>query len=317
MSYKIVIQQPITDLGINFLKERGYDLYIGDGKTDLETMKEVVKDADGILARTAPYPKEVLEQAKKLKVIGRFGVGVDNIDTEYCKEKGIWVTIAPKANSNAVAEHTIGFIFAAAHNIITMDRETRLGNWEARNKIKGHDLVGKTVGLVGFGRIGREVAKKAYFGMDMNILAYDPYVSAENCPEYVKLVKLDELLENSDFVSIHMPATKDTENMVDRTFLSKMKKDSVLINCARGAIVNEKDLYDALKEGTIKSACLDVMKDEPADIKNHLFELDNLIVSPHNAGLTSETMDQMGLHAAMGIDDVLNGRKPEWPYVGF
>jgi len=316
MAYKVVIQQSISDPGINFLKEKGYDVVIGDGKTDIETMKKAVEDADALLIRTAPYPKEVLECAKKVKVIGRMGVGLDNVDLDYCKKNGIWVTIAPQANSNAVAEHTIGFVFAAAHQTVMMHAETKAGHWDVRNTKKGRDVIGKTIGLVGFGRIGSLVAKKAALGLEMNIVAYDPYLSKDKAPEYVTMVDtIDELLAQSDFVSIHMPATPQTTGMVNKDFLSKMKPTAVLINCARGAIVNETDLYEALKNKIIASAALDVMVDEPANIMNPLFTLDNVTISPHNAGLTYETMDAMGLHAAMGIDDVLNGRIPQWPAV--
>ncbi len=318
MKFKIAIPQPITDMGTKYLTEKGYDVAVGDGRTDAETIKNLIKDADGILARTAPYPGEVLEAAQKLRVIGRFGVGLDNIDLDYCKENYIWVTIAPQANSNAVAEHAIGFILACAHQTVLMDRETKAGNWEARNIKKGRDVTGKTLGLIGLGRIGREVAKKALSGLSMRVSAYDPYVAQKDAPEGVTMAgTLEALLEQSDFVSIHMPSTKDTVNMVNKEFLSKMKPTAYLINCARGAAVDEEALYEALKNRVIAGAALDVMKEEPPCVDNTLFTLDNLIVSPHNAGLTIETMDAMGLHAAMGIDDVLSGRKPQWPFLTF
>lgn len=314
MSYKIVIQQPITDLGIDYLRNKGYEVILGNGKTDIETMKSAVTDADALLIRTGPYNKEILSCATNLKVIGRMGVGLDNVDLNYCKEKGIWVTIAPQANSNAVAEHTIGFIIASAHQMSYMDKQTRDGVWEVRNTKKGRDLTGKTLGLIGLGRIGTMVAKKAALGLDMNVIGYDAFIPSDKYPENVTpALSMNEVLEKSDFVSLHMPATQETKDMVNSEFLSKMKKTAVLINCARGEIVDETALYDALKNGVISAAAIDVMKEEPFNTSNPLFTLDNITFTPHNAALTYETMDAMGLHAAMGIDDVLSGKTPQWP----
>ncbi len=316
MAYRVVIQQPITDLGINFLKDKGYDVFIGDGKTDVETMKKAVRGADALLIRTAPYTREILECAENLKVVGRQGVGLDNVDLDYCREKGIWVTIAPQANSNAVAEHTIGMIAASAHHIVYMDKMTREGNWEVRNLRKGRDISGKTLGLIGLGRIGKMVAEKAALGLGMNVIGYDQYLTDDQYPSIIiPAENIDEILKKADYLSLHIPATKETKNMVDKEFLSKMKNTAVLINCARGEIVDEEALYDALKNGVIAGAACDVLKDEPPKLENPLLTLDNIIFTPHNATLTYETMDAMGLHAAMGIDDVLNGRKPQWPAI--
>ena len=313
MSYKVVIPQDITDAGKEFLLEKGYELVIGDGKIDSESLKKIVADADGLLVRTAIYDKEVIDAAPKLKAIGRHGVGVDNIDIEHCTEKGIWVTYAPQSNAISVAEHTMGFLFALSHNFVVMDRETRKGNWEIRNQMKGGDLAGKTLGLVGMGRIGTMVAKRAAFGAEMKVIGYDPFISPEAFPEYVSPVKTaEEVFEQADYVSIHVPSLPETRGMVSLNLLSRMKKSAVLINCARGDVVNEEDLFKALSEGKIRAAGLDVFAEEPAMKDHPLFTLDNIIITPHSAALTQESMDRMGLHAAMGIHDVLSGKKPEW-----
>lgn len=313
MPYKVVIPQDISEEGKNFLIDKGYEVIIGTGKTDITSMKEIVSEADALLIRTAPYTREVIDAAPNLKVISRLGVGLDNVDVEYCTEKGIWVTISPQANSNAVAEHTLGLIIAAAHNIVYMDKQVRMGNWEVRNIKKGRDIAGKTLGIVGFGRTGSLVAKKAALGFDMNIIVYSRSLKEKGYPSYVTAVSsIEEVFKKSDFVSLHVPSSPETKNMVNSDLLSLMKPTGVIINCARGDIVCEEDLYDALKSGKIAVAAVDVMREEPPRNYNKLFYLDNFIVTPHNATLTHETMDTSGLHAAMGIHDVLSGKEPSW-----
>ena len=316
MAYKVVIPQDITDAGKSYLLERQYEVVVGAGKTDFDTLRAEIADADAVLIRTAKYPAEVLKAAKKLRVIGRHGVGVDNIDMDYCKGNNIVVTYTPEANANSVAEHTIGFIFALATNAVRLDREIRKGHWEIRDKIKGADVAGKTLGIVGFGRIGAAVARKAKLGLDMEVIAYDPYLKADGFPDYVTRAGcIGNVFACSDFVSLHLPSTPQTHKLVNHDMLGMMKRGAFLINCARGEIVSEDDLYDALRIGLIRGAALDVFEQEPPAMNNPLFDLDNVILSPHTASLTQEAMDRMGLHAAMGIDDVLGGRAPKWPVI--
>lgn len=314
MQKKIAIPQYISQTARDYLKEKGYQLLDGYETTDIEQLKKIVADADAILARTAPYCKEVIDASPRLKIISRQGVGYDNIDVEYCTSKGIWVTYAPQANFNTVAEHALGLMIASAHHIVRMDKAVHKGNWNARNKEKGHDLKGKTLGVIGFGRIGSCLCKKAVMGLEMKAIAYDAFIPEDSFPEFVQNIKnRDDLLSQSDFVSLHLPSNQDTFHCVNLEFLKKMKPTAVLINCARGDIVCESDLFEALQNGTIGGAAVDVMEHEPPSLDNPLLSLENFIVTPHNAALTVETMDRMGLHAAMGIDDVLNERIPQWP----
>jgi len=279
----------------------------------------MIKDADGILARTAPYSADVLEAAPNLKVIGRFGVGVDNIDLDYCKAHNIMVTVAPGANSNSVAEHTIMFILMLARKAVIQDENTRNGNYEGRNTIPGNDVLGKTLAILGLGRIGKMVAQKAHDGLGMNIVAYDPYVSQEQAPEYVKMVgDFYECIGLGDFVTIHMPATPEYDGIINNKFFAAMKPTAYVINCARGALQNEQDLCAALKAHKIAGAALDVSREEPNNIKDELWSVrENLILSPHNAGLTVETKDAMALLATQGVVAVLKGEKPQFPAPGF
>jgi D-3-phosphoglycerate dehydrogenase len=313
MSYKVLIPQDIVEEGKKFLTDKGYTIKMGTGIT-VDKIAADVADCDAILARTAPFPKEIIEAGTKLKVIGRHGVGVDNIDVKTATERGVWVTYAPESNASSVAEYAVGMIIALARNFLTGDKAVRAGNWEFRNKVKGSDLAGKTLGLVGAGRVGSLVAKKAFFGLDMKVIVYDPYIKElKTVPEAKMVPDLESAFRAADFISLHMPATPETKGMIGKKYFEMMKKGACLVNAARGEVVNEKDLYDALKAGVIAGAGLDVFDPEPPKNDNPLFGLDNVILSPHNAALTLECMTRMALHAAMGIDDVLSGRKPKWP----
>ncbi|MDK2800995.1 MAG: D-3-phosphoglycerate dehydrogenase / 2-oxoglutarate reductase [Clostridiales bacterium] len=313
MSFKVLIPQDITDAGKDFLREHGYEIKMGLGIT-VEQIAKDVEDCDAILARTAPFPAEVIEAGKKLKVIARHGVGVDNIDVKRATELGIWVTNAPESNANSVAEHTIGLIIACARNMVRCDKEFRNGNFEIRNQLKGFDLAGKTLAVVGTGRIGSMVAKKATLGLDMKVIGYDPYVTQDKVIPEIELVNdWEYIFKNADFISLHMPATSKTKGIVGAKEFEMMKSTAYLINAARGEVVDEAALIEALQQNKIAGAGLDVFEQEPPAKDNPLFALDNVILTPHNAALTYEAMDRMGLHAAMGIHDVLSGKKPKWP----
>ncbi len=319
MSFKVVIPQPIVDCGVQYLKDNGCEVVIGNGSQDKEYIKSMIADADAILARTASYPAEVLACAPKLKVIGRFGVGVDNIDLDYCKAHGIMVTVAPGANSNSVAEHTIMFILMLARHAVVQDENTRNGNYNARNTIAGHDVIGKTLAILGLGRIGRLVAEKAHFGLGMKIVAFDPYVPQEKAPEYVKMIgDFYECAALGDFVTIHTPALPEYDGVANMKLFKAMKPTAYFINNARGALQNEQELAKALKEHVIAGAALDVSRQEPNNIEDELWQIrENLILSPHNAGLTVETKDAMAMLAAQGIVSVKNGERPQYPFQGF
>lgn len=313
MAYTVLIPQDIAEEGKQYLRERGYEIKMGSG-ADVASIKADVVDCDAILARTAPFPAEVLEAGKNLKVISRHGVGVDNIDVEKATELGIRVTYAVESNSNTVAELCLGFIIALGRNLVRCDKATRAGDFEIRNRLKGMDLEGKTLGVLGMGKIGRLVAKKAHFGLDMEIIGYDPYLKAEDFPEYVKQIdSWDELFAQSDFITIHIPSTPKTKQSIGKREFELMKSSACLINAARGDVVVEPELVEALKSGTIGGAGLDVFEQEPPPEDHPLFSLENVVLTPHNAALTHECMIRMALHAAQGIDEVISGKEPTWP----
>jgi D-3-phosphoglycerate dehydrogenase / 2-oxoglutarate reductase len=313
MAYRVLIPQDIVEEGKAWLRARGYEIKMGSGITP-EAIAADVADCEAILARTAPFPARVLEAGKKLRVIGRHGIGYDNIDVARAAELGIWVTNTPEANAGSVAEFALGCIIALARNFIRSDRETRAGNWEIRNRMTGSDLEGKVLGIVGLGRIGRRLARKAALGLEMKVVGYDPYLSPEAFPEHVTPVKnWEELFASSDYISLHLPGGADNKGIVGRKEFSLMRKTACLINASRGDVVNEAELVEALKNGIIAGAALDVFAQEPPEENNPLFTLDNVLLTPHNAALTREAMLRMALSAAQGIDEVLSGKRPAWP----
>ncbi len=313
VNHTVLIPENIVEEGKAWLRERGYQIKMGSGTTADHIARDVV-DCDAILARTAPFPAKVLEAGKKLKVISRHGVGYDNIDVAKCTELGIWVTFAPESNASTVAEYTIGCIIALARNLTRADRAIRSGNWNFRNQVMGSDLAGKVLGIVGFGKIGRSVARKAALGLDMKIVGHDPYVAEEKFPDYViRTTSWEDLFTASDFVTLHIPGGPKTKEIVGMKEFSLMKQTAYLINSARGDVVSEGALIEALRQGAIAGAALDVYAKEPPDRDNPLFSMDNVILTPHNCTLTRECMTRMALHAAQGIDEVLTGRRPTWP----
>ena len=308
---KVLIPQDIVDAGKDFLRARGYEVVMGSAATP-EVIRREIADCDALLARTAAFDAETLEAAPRLRVIGRHGVGVDNIDVRRAEELGIWVSNTPEALSATVAEHAIGLMLAVGRHYIPLDRAARAGDFAIRNRLAGVDFEGKTLGLVGLGRIGRAVARRAGAGLGMRVLAYDPYL--KDAPEGVETVgTLEELLRAADFVSLHLPATPETRGLIGRAQLELMKADAYLINTARGEIVREPELVEALRAGTIAGAALDVFEQEPPDPANPLFQMENVVVMPHVASLTRECTARMALHSAQGIHEVLSGGRPTWP----
>jgi D-3-phosphoglycerate dehydrogenase len=313
MAYQVLIPQDVAQPGKDYLRERGHEIKMGSGIT-AEAIATDVVDCDAILARTAPFPAKVLEAGKKLKVISRHGVGYDNIDVARATELGIWVTFAPESNANTVAEHTIGCILTLARNFIQLDRETRAGNWGIRDKLLGTDLAGKVLGIVGLGKIGRRVAQKASHGLDMKVVSYDPFLKQEQMAEFAtSVMSMDDVFSVADFVTLHIPGGASTRGVVGKEMFALMKKTAFFINASRGDVVAEADLIEALRNGAIAGAAIDVYEKEPLQKDNPLMSMSNVLLTPHNASQTRECMIRMALHAAQGIDEVLSGKRPTWP----
>ena len=312
MAYKVLIPQDVAEEGKEYLRKRGYEIKMGSGTT-VEILCREVKDCHAVLARTERLTAEVLEAGNKLKVIARHGVGIDNVDVKRAEELGIYVTNTPESNAGTVAEYTLGLILTLAKNFGLYSREFRAGNFGIRNQVLGADLEGKVLGIIGLGRIGRQVARKAHNGLEMKVIGFDPFVSQDQVPEAELTTAAATVFEEADFITLHLPLNEETKGFVDKEKLSMMKPTAYLVNAARGKLVNESDLIDALKERRIAGAALDVFEEEPPEMDSPLFQLDNVVLAPHCASHTRECMVRMAVHAAMGIDEVLSGRDPVWP----
>lgn len=270
------------------MKDAGFDVVYND--TGLaytkEEFYEITNDADGVIVGVELVDRNYIDAHPKLKAVVKFGVGTDNIDVEYCKEKGIFVGRTVGSNARSVAETAISFVIADSKNLYESISNTREHGWA---KMTGYEILGKTIGIVGFGAIGRHVAQMAS-GLGMRVIVYDAYGIDKNVAYSLnaEIVEFKELIEQSDFISLHIPLTKETENMISTNEFNKMKSNSVLINTARGGIVNERDLYDALNKKVIKSAYFDVFTSEPPKEEEPLLTLPNFYLTPHIASRSEE-----------------------------
>ena len=312
MKKKILIVQPIHERGVQVFDDR-FDVRIASDPSVATVIKEI-KGVEGVVVRMAPFTREIIEAADTLKVIGRHGVGVDTIDIQAATEKGIVVVNTPNANATSVAEHTLTVIGALAKRVVVYDHAIREGRWELRNSYGAADLEGKILGLVGVGKIGSMVARRAAAAYNMKVIAFDPYVTPEKAQEMgvTLCTAMDDIFRQADVVSLHTPLTPETRGFVDAARLRMMKSTAFLVNFSRGEVIVEKALYDALKNGVIAGAAIDVYDPEPPLNNNPLFELDNIILSPHSAALTEECVIRMATGAAEGVVDVLTGRRPQF-----
>lgn len=289
------------------LLDAGFEIVSNDTGRILsrEEQKDLIKDAYAIIAGTEKYDREMLEGCDQLKVVTRFGVGTDNFDLQTMKNMGIQVGVI--TNCNAVAEFALTLILAAMKNLPLYDNAARHGKW---SRFPMRELGEKTVGLVGFGRIGRRLAE-LLAGFNVTILAYDPYMNEEAAKERKVLsVSFEELLEKSDVVSLHLPYSKETDHLINAETIRKMKDGAYLINTSRGTLVDEKALYEALVSGKLAGAGLDVYEKEPVTEDNPLFKLENNVLAPHVSALTYETNYNGGIICAESIIRVAHGGRP-------
>ncbi|EKQ55314.1 MAG: D-3-phosphoglycerate dehydrogenase [Methanobacterium sp. Maddingley MBC34] len=305
---KVLIADQINQKGIEELEEVAEVV----ARTDItpEELVSDIKDFDAIVVRSrTKVTREVIEAAPLLKIIARAGVGVDNVDVEAATEKGIMVVNAPESTSITVAEHTMGLVLSMSRKIAIADKSVKEGKWE-KSRFMGMELNGKILGIVGMGRIGSQVViRSKAFGMD--IMVYDPYITPEAAAELgVEVVDLETLLKNADVITIHVPLTPETKYLIAEPQFKIMKENAIIVNCARGGIIKEADLYDALKAGEIGGAALDVYEKEPPK-ENPLLELDNVVLTPHIAASTSEAQRDAAIIVAKEIKKVFQGESPK------
>lgn len=311
MAYKILLPQDIAEEGKAFLRERGYEIKPGNGFSEQDLIRDV-QDCDAVLLRTAEMTRAVMEAGKNLKIIARHGAGYNNVDLKAADELGIPVTNTPDATTESVAEYTLGGILMAAKRMTEHRDVLKQGDFYYKNSHKGMDLSGKILGIVGIGRIGQAVARKAHFGLDMEIIAYAPRRTQAQMPDYIRLVPWQELFAQSDIVSVHVPLTDETRGFIGMAEFERMKPSAYLINCSRGGVVPEAELLQALKRGCLAGVFTDVMEQEPPDKNHPFFEMEQVTVMPHMASNTEECMARMALQAAMQIELVLSGKTSDW-----
>ena len=301
---KIFVADDVSESGLQPLREAKFEVQKRTGLSKDELIA-ALKDFEGLIVRSeTKVTNEILEGASSLRVIGRAGVGVDNIDVPAATMRGVVVMNAPDGNTITTAEHTIALLISLARSIPQANSSLKSGRWE-RKKFIGVELQGKTLGIVGLGRIGRVVASRAR-AMGMTIVAYDPFIAQEQARDLeIELATLDEVYSRADFLTVHTPLTAETRGIINSEVLAKMKPGARIINCARGGLVDENALYEAIKNGTIAGAALDVFSQEPPPSDHPLLGLDQVIVTPHLGASTTEAQEGVALTVAEQMRDYL------------
>ena len=307
--YKVLVVQGLHEQGLEMLKNRTdieFNVLMSD---DENKILEAAKDVNGITVRTAKISSRIIEAANKLQVVSRHGVGYDSIDLVSLNNKKIPLTIAAHSNMISVAEQAMFFLLALSKNVFYYDDFTRKGDWTNRWDVRALDLAQKNILVIGFGRIGSNFVKRA-LAFDMNVYVYDPYVEKEKVKisGAIPVDNISENLQKMDAVTLHCPKNDETTDLFTKKEFDLMKKSSFIINCARGGILNEEDLYEALTSKKIAGAGLDVFDVEPTPSSNPLFKLNNVILSPHIAGVTVESTVRMATETVQNVLDVLDDK---------
>jgi D-3-phosphoglycerate dehydrogenase / 2-oxoglutarate reductase len=305
MAPRVLVSDKLSPTAVQIFKDRGVEVdYLPDLGKDKEKLLEVIAQYEGLAIRSATKVTEkLIAAAKNLKVIGRAGIGVDNVDIPAASRRGIIVMNTPFGNSITTAEHAVALMFAVARELPEADASTRAGKWE-KNRFMGVEITGKTLGVIGCGNIGSIVATRGV-GLKMHVVAFDPFLSEGRAEELgVEKVELDELLARADFISLHTPMTDKTRSIINAEAIAKMKDGVRIINCARGGLIVEKDLVAALKSGKVAGAGIDVFETEPAT-DNELFNLPNVVCTPHLGASTSEAQENVALQVAEQMSDYL------------
>ena len=312
MAFKVLLTEPIHPIGLEMLAPLAETRIAPEPK--LGSLLELAPDCDAFIVRAGPCPRQLIEAAPRLRVIGKHGVGVDNIDIPAATERGIPVFSTPGTNAEGVVEMALAMMLSLARRLRVAQRVVEENDYVAgRAAYLAVEMQGKTLGLIGLGRIGSLLVQKCALAFDMPVLAYDPYVTqAPVVPGAgITLVRsLDELLAQADFISIHVPLTSETRGLIGAAQLAKMKPTAYLVNTARGAVVDEEALAEALRGGVIAGAGIDVFAQEPTPAEHSLYGLDNVVLSPHVGGQTAESMQKMARAVAEGVLAALRGERP-------
>ena len=308
--YKVAIIEKIHEDGINLLENHPKFDYEIIEDTSEQNLIEKLPKFDACTLRVSKLDEKILKHCKKIKVISRHGVGYDNVDLNYIKKNNISLLITATANAVAVAEHVITMFLTLSKNVETYDKEVRAGNFKSNaSKIKTFELLNKNILIAGFGRIGRKLISRC-LAFDAKVYVYDPYIEDKIIKEYggIKVNTLNEGLNIADYVSIHMPLNSETKDLINYSVLKKMKKNVIIVNTARGGIINENDLNKALNENIIFGAGLDVFVNEPINLDNPLLRNKKVILSPHSATFTDECTSRMGIETTKNIIDFFENK---------
>jgi len=311
LKVKILLLEPIHEDGVRIIQQFA-DPKLAQNATEPAVLEEL-EDTKGIITRLAKVTATMIDAAPELQVIARHGVGYDNIDVEYATNRGIPVVFAPEAISLSVAEYTVGMILALNRKMMSADAAARSGEWVKRyHELVGTDLRGKTVGLIGLGRIGGEVARRLHaFQVNLtyyDVVAYDDLEQAIG----IRRLALDELLKESDIITLHAPLTEQTRRMIGRREINLMKQTAILVNTSRGAVIDEEALVEAIKAQRIAGAALDVYENEPLETTNSLVQLRNVLLSPHMSGHTVEALRATAVQVAEEVRAVISGQRPRY-----
>ena len=307
--YKVLVVQGLHEQGLEMLKQRSdieFNVLLSDDENEI---LEAAKDVNGITVRTAQITEKIINSSKNLRVISRHGVGYDSINLKSLNNKKIPLTIAAHSNMISVSEQAMFFLLALNKNVFYYDDFTRKGDWTNRWDVKAWDLAGKNIMVIGFGRIGSNFVKRA-LAFDMNVYVYDPYIDHEKIKKSgaIPIQNFKNNLSKMDAITLHCPKNEETTNLFTKNEFQTMKKNAIIINCARGGILNEDDLYEALLNKKIAGAGLDVFDVEPTPSSNPLFKLKNVILSPHIAGVTVESTVRMATETVQNVLDVFDNK---------
>lgn len=308
MRKKVLITEAVSDVGLNFLRENGYELVIGTGPSEATLLKEC-PDCDGALTRNGKFTAQVFDACPKLKVVSMHGIGVDGIDVDAATARGIQVCNAAESNQRSVAEYAIGLILMLAKQSVTYHNGLKNGKMMDVRKVYGSDVSGKTLGIIGMGNIGTQVARMAAHGLGMNVIGYSRRITKEQKMDFGVLTPdMKLVISSADYLSLHLPGSGSTQKLLSAEKLSWMKSSAFLINTGRGEVIDESALIQMLQEKRLRGAALDVFEGNLPKEDNPLLSMDNVIVTPHTAAFTTEALERMSYQAALGIVEVLEQR---------
>lgn len=307
----VCIPSSCSQEAVDFLKDRGYEVRVGTG-TSPEDLLAMAPYADAVMARIERYPAGFVAAASHLRILARHGVGVDNLPVREAEEAGIWVSNTPYANCDAVAEATIGSLLCVSLGLRASDEAMHRGEFAYRGALHG-ELRGKTLAVLGYGRIGQRVSLMAHDGLGMQVVVWDHRPETKTFPAWCRVAaSWQDAVRGADAVTLHVALTPETRNLFDRKAFALLKPGALFLNLARGGLIDEDALCDALESGRLGGAALDCYAQEPLPLSSRLLQAPNLLLTPHNASHTKEAMARMALGAAWCIDDVLSGKAPRW-----